>query len=338
MQLVDWLSSHAKVEDINKERFGLELKNDQEIKEWNNDIENRYKKNQGDLNAKALESCSKRLGIPSNYINNRVICEAINYFISEGDTDKADILFAKAIGNGSAEAIYLLSLLHTQSNGNIEESLDLYEQVSSLPPFITLSDGVTTIPNARVSDSLYLTASFYFNGIGKERDLPKAIEFYNKGIELKNEKCIRDLGLLYIEGVGVEKDIEKGLDLLKNASELGDPVSKFNYGMLLFNDSPIEGFKYMQEAADLGVEEAQNKVKFYKPTIEKILLQPNIEGELLENQKRNNNNNNNNNKNNNSNSNNKNKNKSSSNKVSETPKNIIEKPKNKIIDDCDNVD
>ncbi|KAK5578222.1 hypothetical protein RB653_003175 [Dictyostelium firmibasis] len=338
MQLVDWLSSHAKVEDINKERFGLELKNELELKEWNTDMENRYKKNQGDLNGKALETCSKRLGIPTNYINNRVLCEAINYFISEGDTDKADTLFAKAIGNGCAEAIYLLALFHTQSNGNIEDSLELYEQVSQLPPFITLADGTTTIPNSMVTDSMYLTASFYFNGIGKERDVVKAIEFYNKGIELNNEKCIRDLGLLYIEGVGVEKDIEKGLDLLKKGSDLGDPVSKYNYGMLLFNDSPIEGFKFIQEAADLGVEEAQNKVKLYKPTIEKILLQSNItvEEELLEKSKRNNKNKN------SSSSKNKSKNKKSNKVViieeSESPKNIVEKPKNRIIDDCDSVD
>ncbi|KAN0036402.1 hypothetical protein ACTFIV_001694 [Dictyostelium citrinum] len=324
MQLVDWLSTHAKVEDINKERFGLELRSEKEIKEWNNDIENRFKKNQGDLNDKALKTCSKRLGIPSNYINNRVLCEAINYFISEGDTDKADTLFAKAIGNGSSEAIYLLSLLHTQSNGNIEESLDLYEQVSMLPPFIKLADGFTTIPNARVSDSIYLTASFYFNGIGKEKDVPKAIEFYNKGVELENEKCLRDLGLLYIEGVGVEKDIEKGLDLLKRGSDLGDPVSKFNYGMLLFNDSPIKGFRYIQQAADLGVEEAQNKVTLYRPIINKI---------LLEKQDSSNYNNNNNKKD--------KKNKSSKSKKSSSssaPKNIVEKPKNRIVDDFEDVD
>ena len=48
----------------------------------------------------------------------------------------------------------------------------------------------------------------YENGKGVEKDLAKAVKFYEKACS-DNEGCT-ELGLLYANGTGVAKDLKKG--------------------------------------------------------------------------------------------------------------------------------
>ena len=56
---------------------------------------------------------------------------------------------------------------------------------------------------------------FYKNGDGIEQDYTKAIEYFNRCIELQGStNAPLELAEMYFEGIFVDKDIDKGIDIL----------------------------------------------------------------------------------------------------------------------------
>ncbi len=82
------------------------------------------------------------------------------------------------------------------------------------------------------SDYLYMIALLYEKGLGTDKDIEKAINYYKRASELNNSKALNTLGYYYYSGVNVEKDIEKSKYYLEKASELNNSEAINNLGFL----------------------------------------------------------------------------------------------------------
>ena len=83
--------------------------------------------------------------------------------------------------------------------------------------------------SAEESDQLYLKAMLQeFN----EKNYQKAIELYEKAIELGNSWAMNNLGVMYDKGEGVEQDYQKAKELYEKAIKLGNSQAMNNLGIM----------------------------------------------------------------------------------------------------------
>ena len=94
-----------------------------------------------------------------------------------------------------------------------------------------------------VTRAYYCLYVFYSEGKACEPDVPKAIEYLEKGAGQDCRDCLDMLGRAYFEGKEVAKDHDRSRQLLTRASELGHGKAR------LFLDLMLNG----------GVEELQKK-------------------------------------------------------------------------------
>ena len=74
---------------------------------------------------------------------------------------------------------------------------------------------------------------FYEYGIGTEKNMSKAIKYYEQSASLENSVAIYNLGLCYEYGTGVEKNIQKAIEHYEKAAALGHSDSKSRLTELL---------------------------------------------------------------------------------------------------------
>lgn len=81
--------------------------------------------------------------------------------------------------------------------------------------------------NLNHPESLYLLGELYHNGLCVERDLDKAIFYYEKASLFKYRNSFVNLGILY----QLKGNLEKAFFYFNKGSELDCPVSQFNVGL-----------------------------------------------------------------------------------------------------------
>ncbi len=111
----------------------------------------------------------------------------------------------------------------------------------------------------------YYLGQMYEQGLGIEKSLPKAAEYYLKAYNTGNTAAASKLGNMLIKGDGIEKNADDGLALLKTAGRAGDKEAQYALGELYANGDNVEknyvyagGFYKM--AALQGHPEAQYKL------------------------------------------------------------------------------
>lgn len=105
-------------------------------------------------------------------------------------------------------------------------------------------------------------ADCYSNGIGVEKDVSKAIEWYTKCAEKGNDLAQLELGIIYSSGIKVPKDEKKGVHWLTKAAELGNPDAQFYLASFYFGGIGVgkddkKGFEWLMESAKNGNAKAQ---------------------------------------------------------------------------------
>lgn len=92
-------------------------------------------------------------------------------------------------------------------------------------------DYVRSVAPETPSLNFYL-GYMYETGVGKARDLGKALRYYTAGAGQGDSRAMNNLASMYEAGVGVAADRDKALELYGRAAELGNEDGKANYARL----------------------------------------------------------------------------------------------------------
>jgi len=76
--------------------------------------------------------------------------------------------------------------------------------------------------------AVILGESYEKGAYGKEKNLKKAVEYYEKGSQYGDEQCLRKLGNLSYLGMGLPKDESAAARYYSKAIEKGDVIAKYN--------------------------------------------------------------------------------------------------------------
>ncbi len=115
------------------------------------------------------------------------------------------------------------------------------------------------------SDSQFLLARMYLEGVAVSKDPVKAVELFQKAADQGNVRAQLFLGIAYASHNGVEEDIPKALDLWKKAAAQRDAFAEFLVGDFYQSGYGIRGTdthlpqnfyeakRWYQQAADQGL-------------------------------------------------------------------------------------
>ena len=121
------------------------------------------------------------------------------------------------------------------------------------------------LANERDADACYAVGDMYYYGDDVQKDISKAIEYYNIAADTGHVEAKYSLGYIYRFGEGVKKDISRAIKLLEYAAERNHAKSNRYLGFLYFWGDDIavdyeKSFSYLLRAADLGDADAQAHV------------------------------------------------------------------------------
>jgi TPR repeat protein len=128
----------------------------------------------------------------------------------------------------------------------------------------SLSDGLETAAGSRAT-AQYELASLYRQGLGVEKDVSKAAQWYQKAANQGLAAAQNNLGVLYQNGNGVEKDLTKAAELYRKAADQGFAGAQNNLGISYQNGNGVEkdltkAAELYQKAADQGEARAQTNL------------------------------------------------------------------------------
>jgi TPR repeat protein len=104
--------------------------------------------------------------------------------------------------------------------------------------------------------AFYNLAVLYANGWGVSKDSNKAIKYYKKNINKKNDYY--DMSLLalarhYFEGLGTNKNIKKGINLYEQAAKFGNLRAMFELAHMFDEYNSYERYNMIKKNNDLAI-------------------------------------------------------------------------------------
>ena len=152
--------------------------------------------------------------------------------------------YEKSAQSNNETGMYFLAQMYHYGTG-IEKDLELAEKL--------YLDAIKTDPQD--ADYIHALANLY---LITKNEPEKALEWYEKSVELGNPSSMCNLGYMYENGKGVEKDLSRAFDLYKKSAELGDCVGASNLGNCYKNGYGTEvdltlAFQWLEKAANSNV-------------------------------------------------------------------------------------
>ena len=121
---------------------------------------------------------------------------------------------------------------------------------------------LTKAAEKEYTKSQYTLAQRLERGLVPEKDIAKALHFYQKAADHGNTRAQNKLGLFYQDGIHLDKDLEKAQYWLRQAASNGNSKAQNNLGLLLekkLND-PTQALLWYQAGAIRGNTRAQNNL------------------------------------------------------------------------------
>ena len=126
----------------------------------------------------------------------------------------------------------------------------------------------------------YKMGTMYKNGLGTQKDMIKAIEYFKRSAEMNNTNAKRTLALEYILGKHLEQNIEKGLEMLTECADSGDTLSCYKLGKIYFKGEIV--YKDLNMAEKYLLKAAENKNEYALYSLGKLYLEENCLDKAVE--------------------------------------------------------
>ena len=169
---------------------------------------------------------------------------------------KAFECFKKAAEEEKQDAITTLGMMYNEGQGVKQDYKKAFE----------CFDETAYSDNRWASQwSCYYLGWMYRNGEGVERDDKKALGFYEYAAGQGLADAMQEAGYMYSMGLGCNRDLTKAVEYWQKGVEAEDGLSAY-YLALYYEDSglgndPDKADEYQQKAADLGYEDAEREIQ-----------------------------------------------------------------------------
>lgn len=187
---------------------------------------------------------------------------ANQYYYGNGfykDKEQALQWYMKAAEQELPYAAYAVAQMYANGEAvvqNEETAQQYYAQ--ALDGFLKLEG------SDRADDNLlYKLGRMYRYGLGTEKDIPKALEYFTRSAKHGNTNARRMIAIEQLSGEHLPQDVNKAVETLTELAENGDAVSAYRLGkMYLFGADSIErdmsqAIQWLTQSAEDGNEYAQ---------------------------------------------------------------------------------
>ena len=113
--------------------------------------------------------------------------------------------------------------------------------------------------------ALLTLGKIYYAGVGTEKDLPKALQYFEQalGVDKSNRLVQNQLGIMYYKGEGGEADYRRAASLCKQAANKGQAGCQYYLGLMYVNGEGVTqdidtGISWMKKSAAQDYSVAKN--------------------------------------------------------------------------------
>ena len=169
----------------------------------------------------------------------------------EKDLSEAFRWYSNADKQGQPYAAYAIAQMYSNGEGVAADKdlAHIYYQ-KALNGFLDLEN------KDRADDNLfYKIGMMYKNGLGSEKDIAKAVDYFKRSALMDNKNGLYEYGKTLISSDYEKRDVEKGSSYLRKAIEYGNINAKRFYAMQYISGENIDqdidtGLKMLHEEAD----------------------------------------------------------------------------------------
>ena len=119
-----------------------------------------------------------------------------------------------------------------------------------------------------LEDQMNLAYMYLYGTNGVKQDYDEAFKYYEMAAKQKDPIALNNLGSLYFNGIGTERDVKKALTLFESASALGNDNASLNLGFIYLTggtknpERNTKAIELFQKAAQEGNKIAQFMVGY----------------------------------------------------------------------------
>ena len=201
------------------------------------------------------------------------------YYYGNGtdkDLSQAFQWYMKSAEQGQPYASYSIAQMYNKGEyvSQSEENAQRYYK-NALSGFLELES-----KNQADDNLFYKMGTMYKNGLGTQKDMIRAIEYFKRSAEMNNTNAKRTLALEYLSGEYLELDIEKGLKMLTECADSGDTLSCYKLGKIYFKGEIV--YKDLNMAEKYLLKAAENKNEYALYSLGKLYLEENCLDKAVE--------------------------------------------------------
>ncbi len=184
------------------------------------------------------------------------------YYYGNGtdkDLSQAFQWYMKSSEQGQPYAAYAAAQMYNKGeyvSKDENQAQEYYKQ--ALAGFLELER-----KNQADDNLFYKIGIMYKNGLGTQKDMLKAIDYFKRSAELNNTNAKRTIALEYLSGKHLEQDIEKGLEMLTECADRGDTLSCYKLGKIYFKGEIVYKDLNTAEKYFLKASEKENQYALY---------------------------------------------------------------------------
>ncbi len=189
------------------------------------------------------------------------------------DFEKAEQLLISEADSGNVLAVHDLGKLYStkklgekdeaKSYKYYEESFQGFTEIEPNGDFMFPYETVYQKPVDMRSYIWYRIGKMHCYGLGTQKDMIKATDYFKRSAELNNTNAKRTLALEYLSGKHLEQDIEKGLEMLTECADRGDTLSCYKLGKIYFKGEIVYKDLNTAEKYFLKASEKENQYALY---------------------------------------------------------------------------
>lgn len=189
------------------------------------------------------------------------------------DYEKAKQLLIGEADSGNVLAVHDLGKLYStkklgekdeaKSYKYYEESFQGFTEIEPNGDFMFPYETVYQKPVDMRSYIWYRIGKMHCYGLGTQKDMIKATDYFKRSAELNNTNAKRTIALEYLSGKHLEQDIEKGFTMLTECADRGDTLSCYKLGKIYFKGEIVYKDLNTAEKYFLKASKKENQYALY---------------------------------------------------------------------------